>query len=558
MGRAIVTYGRGWQALAVLRSLGRRGIEVYCGEEAPFAPSFFSRYCTGSFRYPSFADSPEDFIDFMVEKVQELAPPAGEPYVLLPVHKETWLFAKHRERFEPHISLPLTSHEKMARVHDKGALALLAEELGILIPPTRQFQSLDEVYRSVPDLKFPVFLKVREGASGVGIKKCNSPEELTRSFREFVDGYGLSTDEFPLVQEGIDGEDHCVSALFDRGRCVAKMTYRNVRVFPRTTGASALRQAVPLPDGEAAAVKLLSHLDWHGIAELDFRVGTDGRAYLIEVNPRFFGGLPQALASNVDYPWLMYRIATGEHVTEEPEIDYEARTETPVTALLASLDEALRDERTLGRMQELRDELSALGQSDVRELRLREFWDNLKRKTRPGDLAAVLREKFGVHRSTIDDIIQSDDPLPVLGILYPLGIMFTRGEISMGALTSEADLASKKPRRRFRDLVTRPRWSTLALTALLFSLATFLINWQVTRDNIGFVLGAPLRLTERIFGELLTNKTLMGAFLQTLSQLFHLVAYYLAAALIMRESRSSRGERPDQRRKGKNGLDEED
>ena len=44
MARAIVTYARGWQALAITRSLGKQGIDVYCGEEAPFAPGFFSKY----------------------------------------------------------------------------------------------------------------------------------------------------------------------------------------------------------------------------------------------------------------------------------------------------------------------------------------------------------------------------------------------------------------------------------------------------------------------------------------------------------------------------------
>ena len=110
MARAIVTYGRGWHALAVTRSLGRQGIEVYCGEEASFAPCFFSKYCRDSFQYPSVAGEPDQFIEFMIEKVQELKPPGDEPYVLMPVHKETWLFAKHRERFEPYISLPLSKH----------------------------------------------------------------------------------------------------------------------------------------------------------------------------------------------------------------------------------------------------------------------------------------------------------------------------------------------------------------------------------------------------------------------------------------------------------------
>lgn len=230
MARAIVTYSRGWHSLAVVRSLGRNGVDVYCGEEAPFAPCFFSRYCTGHFQYPSVTNDPDGFIDYMVEKVQELKPDdPDEPYVLLPVHKETWLIAKHRERFEPHIRVPLTSYENMATLHDKGSLAEVAAEMGITIPGTRQFTSQDALFRAIPEIEFPVFLKVREGASGVGLKKCNTPEELTGTFREFVDGYGLQPSEYPLVQEFIDGDDYCLATLFDSGECVATMVYRNVR-----------------------------------------------------------------------------------------------------------------------------------------------------------------------------------------------------------------------------------------------------------------------------------------------------------------------------------------
>ena len=101
MGRVIVTHSRGWHALAMVRSLGRRGIEVFCGEEAPFAPCFFSKYCVDSFQHPSVGQEPEAFVDYMVEKVRELKPEdPDEPFVLMPVHKETWLIAEHRERFD--------------------------------------------------------------------------------------------------------------------------------------------------------------------------------------------------------------------------------------------------------------------------------------------------------------------------------------------------------------------------------------------------------------------------------------------------------------------------
>jgi predicted ATP-grasp superfamily ATP-dependent carboligase len=533
MARAIVTYARGWHALAITRSLGRRGIEVFCGEEAPFAPCFFSRYCTGSFQYPAIADDPDGFIDFLVDKVRELKPPGDEPYVLMPVHKETWLIAKHRERFEPYISVPLTSVENMQRTHDKGQLATLAEEMGIKIPGTRQFTSIDDLYRALPDIDFPVFLKVREGASGVGLKKCDTPEELTSNFRRFVEGYGLQPDEYPLVQQFVAGDDYCCTILFDQGKKIASMTYHNVRAFPRQTGAGALRETVAFPDAEQAAEKLLSALNWHGMAELDFRKTEDGPAYLIEVNPRFFGGLPQAIAANVDYPYLLYQIASGKKIEEIPEVDYTTRTEAPVVGLLATLDEIAHDDRVLDRLRKVRRELRALGRSNVEDVRLKPLWDAITHAVNPRDVKGYLREMFDEHRGTINDVLQSDDPRPALGLMFPLALMLKHGKLSMGVLTSEDEIDSERPRRRFRDMLMQPTWRVLLVTAVLYALSVFTTNYEATRDNVGLVFGWPEKVFGRMEGEQLGN--VIGAIRHTASQSLILLFWYVVAAIVLRE-----------------------
>lgn len=537
MARAIVTFGRSWHALAITRSLGRQGIEVFCGEETRFAPCSFSRYCNGSFRHPSVSEDPEGFVEFMVEKVKELKPPEGEPYVLMPVHKETWLVAQHRDRFEPHVSVPLTSYENMERTHDKGQLALLAEQVGITIPSTRQFASVGDLYRAVPEIEFPVFLKVRAGSAGVGLKKCNTPEELTISFKEFVEGYHLEPDEYPLVQQFVEGDDYCVTVLFDRGTCVASMTYRNVRAFPRGTGAGALRETVRLPEAEDAAKKLLGELGWHGMAELDFRVAPEGTPYLIEVNPRFFGGLSQAIAANVDYPHLLFRIATGEKIESLPEIDYSARTEAPVVGLLATLDEIAHDDRLLDRFRRVGAELGALGRSNLEDVRLRPLWGAIKQAADPKDLRAYFKAMFDEHRDTINDVLQADDPRPALGFLFPVALMLKHGKLSMGLLTSEAELPVQRPRRRLRDLLRRPRWRILGLTAVLFAISIFAVNAPATRNNLGWVLGWPLRLAEQLFGSLdtLGTGTIGGAIAYTVYHALNLLYLYLLAALLLRQ-----------------------
>ncbi len=537
MARAILTYSRAWHSLAICRSLGRQGIEVYCGEEAPFAACFFSRYCSGSFQYPSVSDDPEGFIDFLVEKVKELKPPGDEPYVLLPVHKETWLIAKHREKFEPHISLALTSLENMERTHDKGRLADLAQELGIRIPGTRQFRSLDEVYRAVPDMTFPVFLKMRAAAAGIGLKKCNTPEELTTHFQRFVEGYGLESDQYPLVQDFVPGEDYCYSALYNQGRPIASMTYHNIRSFPRGTGAGAVRETVDLPEADEAAGKLLTHLNWHGIAQLDFRVGDDGQVYLIELNPRFFGGLSQAVAANVDYPHLLFRIAAGEEV-EPPTVDYSTRTEAPVVGLLATLDEIAHDERLWARFQQARAEQKDNVESEQAARKLRPLFDALRKAANPRDLKAYLQKMFEVHEDTINDVFTTDDPRPALGALFPVVQALKKGEFSVAAFAGEADLGSDRPRRRFRDLLRHPSWRTVWLTAALYAVCVFAVNADVTRNNIGWIIGLPMKLAELIFGSVQPAEkgSISGALRYTGYHLLNLAWLYVIAAMIRREA----------------------
>ena len=349
------------------------------------------------------------------------------------------------------------------------------------------------------------------------------------------------------MQVFVPGEDYCVTALFDSGRRVAMMTYHNVRAFPRGTGAGALRETVALPQAEASAQRLLEHLQWHGMAQLDYRVGEDGTPYLIELNPRFFGGLHQAIAANVDYPWLLFRMACGEMVEEDLKVDYEVRTEAPVLGLLVTLDEVAHDERALARLQRVKDELEALGRSNVEDVRLKPLWTALRDTTDPRDVKAFLAEMFEKHKDSINDVLQSDDPRPAMGVLFPLALMLKHGKLSMGVLTSEPEIEQQRPRRSFREQLVRPRWKTVALTSLLFVGALLLVNAPMTRGNIGHWLLWP---ATQLFGDhdelrqvvqrgvsMHSHpwRTLVGTLRWTGFYLFNVAALYLVAAGVLRE-----------------------
>ncbi|MHC4302005.1 MAG: hypothetical protein ACYS7Y_32480, partial [Planctomycetota bacterium] len=191
-GRAIITFARGWQTLVATRSLGRRGVEVITGDEYAMTAASFSKYSVADFRYPNPTNEPEAFLDVLEEVVIQHKPEdETTPYVLMPIHKETYLIARHRERFEPHIRVPIPQIEHIEQVHNKGTIAAYAMERGLPTPKTWIPENMAHFNSIASDVKLPAFVKLRESASGVGIKKVKTREDLTSTFKEFVEYFKL-------------------------------------------------------------------------------------------------------------------------------------------------------------------------------------------------------------------------------------------------------------------------------------------------------------------------------------------------------------------------------
>jgi len=78
---------------------------------------------------------------------------------------------------------------------------------------------------------------------------------------------------------------------------------------------SVLRESAPLdPNAVAHAEKLLTSLNWHGVAMVEFkRDNRDGSLRLMEINARFWGSLQLAIDAGVDFPRLLVEIAQGRH-----------------------------------------------------------------------------------------------------------------------------------------------------------------------------------------------------------------------------------------------------
>jgi predicted ATP-grasp superfamily ATP-dependent carboligase len=123
-----------------------------------------------------------------------------------------------------------------------------------------------------------------------------------------------------IVQERIAGRMTAYVALVDdEGDIVVEWQQHGRGTWPVDAGVWTRAETVPLdPDLGTASRALLRRLQWLGLAQLQFLVGSDGRPRLIDFNGRFYasGALPLAAGINIADAWA--RIALHLPLTRIP------------------------------------------------------------------------------------------------------------------------------------------------------------------------------------------------------------------------------------------------
>lgn len=289
-------------AIAIMRSLGRRGWRVIAGDEDAGSLGFRSRYVAERLIYPSPKRHPAEFVQGVLGAIGargiDLVIPVTDA-AILPLSTERSRLAGVR------VAMP--EPDALSMVTDKERTFALAAELGIPAPRSVLVESGDEAARAAARFGWPVVLKprssrvFRDGASieAFEVAYANDPEDLAARLRRFEGRSQI------LVQEYCAGVGHGVGVLMHAGRPLAAFQHRRVHELPLTGGVSSLRESVPLdPTLYRHAVSLLAAMHWTGLAMVEFKVGPQGPS-LMEVNGRVWGSLPLAVMSGVDFPRLL-------------------------------------------------------------------------------------------------------------------------------------------------------------------------------------------------------------------------------------------------------------
>lgn len=315
MEKVLILDGNARSALAATRSLGKRGVYVVVGGETRRTLSGASKYCRESLTYPPPGENPEAFISTIVSECAQ----RGISVIFPMTDLSTSTILRYRQRLRQ-FKLPYAEFTAFEALTDKYRLFKLAEQLKVSIPKTHfvtDLSLLDEIY---PTVGFPAVLKPHRSMIYSNKRWITSSVHYANSARELketVARYEYLNQHPFLIQEYIAGKAQGIFALYDHGRPMAFFAHCRVRENPPSGGVSVLSESIPInPEQQKMAQSILESVGWHGVAMVEFKVAADGTPYLMEVNCRFWGSLQLAIDAGMDFPWLLFQLATGKSLDE--------------------------------------------------------------------------------------------------------------------------------------------------------------------------------------------------------------------------------------------------
>ena len=301
----LITDGENRSALAVTRSLGRKGCCVFVAGRDYGNISASSKYCRRAFATPDPLSNGADY----AHAITEIASRESINVIFPMSEQSVYCLNRARARLGPHVVLACAPQEKMEAVSNKFTLFQVAEKLGVAIPETLYVTDADDFMAKRAQISlFPVVVKPAFSKIEVGDKIISTGVMYAASLSELDQLYQTRPAlRFPsLIQELIVGVGTGLFTLYDHDHHLALFSHRRLLEKPPSGGVSVLSESILLDNKMVeAAGKLLSEVGWQGIAMVEFKRDIrDGKAKLMEINGRFWGSLQLAVSSGVDFPAL--------------------------------------------------------------------------------------------------------------------------------------------------------------------------------------------------------------------------------------------------------------
>jgi predicted ATP-grasp superfamily ATP-dependent carboligase len=312
---AVVT-GASYRALAVVRSLGRRGVPLRVVRSDEHALASASRYAGPRLAWPG-TGGESARVDYLC-RLADREDLRG--WVLIPTHdEEAALVARHHDALAEHYRLTTPRWETLRTAYDKRATYAAGQRLGLTQPWTLFPRTAEDLVQA--EARLPVVIKpaYKASANRLTVDKAWRADDRETLRRRYDEASELVDPSILMIQELIPGDGDAqlsFAALCADGEVLASLTARRTRQFPMDFGrASTFVETIDDPAVERDARRLLRAMRFTGLVEVEFkRDERTGADLLLDVNPRPWGWQSLGARAGVDFPYLLWRMASGASV----------------------------------------------------------------------------------------------------------------------------------------------------------------------------------------------------------------------------------------------------
>ncbi len=304
-------------ALTIMRSLARIGVTADVASHHPHPLTRHSRHLGRLLTYPDPLTQEAAFVDWAAAVLAR-----GYYRLVIPVTERSLVPLLGLVDGPGGEALAVAPRTALGAALDKSLTLALAARLGISAPRSVAVETAEDLAQAMPGLTLPVVIKPARsiGASGAGrrqlsVEYAQSPGEFEAKAKHAL-RFGAV-----LLQEYVVGQGVGIELIADHGEVVYAFQHLRLHEVPLTGGGSSLRVSVPIePLLLDASRRLMAELAWHGVAMVEFKWDPATRAYaLMEINGRFWGSLPLAVAAGADFPAMLYELLVEGRVQPRPD-----------------------------------------------------------------------------------------------------------------------------------------------------------------------------------------------------------------------------------------------
>lgn len=298
--------------LAAVRALRAGGYDPWVAQTRPNSLAARSRSCKGVVETPDPAWDPTAFVEALVrasERFQMAAVLPGSEDALLAL-------AARRDSFPAGVAVGCDDIDAVERALRKPVLHALAAQSGLRPLPSVLVRAR-EARLGTAGVTYPAVLKPARTKTVAHTGKLErEPARLVRSADEFETAMsGSAVDEW-LLQPFVEGRLAASCGVAWNGDVVCMSHQIAERIWPPGFGISAYAVTVP-PDKERedGVRRLIKAVGWSGIFQVQFLLDHE-TAYVIDLNPRFYGSLALAVAAGLNLPTIWVNLLLGRPTGE--------------------------------------------------------------------------------------------------------------------------------------------------------------------------------------------------------------------------------------------------